>query len=367
MDKETLGLYIHVSFCTRKCPYCSFYSVPNEKNLVNKYIAALCKEIQKWGKKTDFEVDTIYFGGGTPSVLKTEELLKIIFCIKDNFKIMYPEVTIEINPGDYKNLDFEKLCYYGVNRISLGAQAINDSALKILGRRHSAQDITDSIEIIKNSKIKNISLDLIIGSPEQKTSDICDFIYFCKENNIPHISSYILKIEENTPYYFNKDNLVFYSEDKLADFYFYTCAVMRKFGYFHYEISNFSKKGFESRHNLKYWNLDNYLGLGPSAHSLFCGKRFYYANDLSGFIMDPKVTFEGDFEPEKELIMLSLRTCDGLTNQKFKNKLGKDIPKIYFERAKKFENYGFLECKNDSIKLTEKGFLVSNSIISEIL
>lgn len=367
MAKNTLGLYIHIPFCKSKCPYCSFYSVLNEENLVKGYVDALCKEIEKRGKKTDFEVDTVYFGGGTPSVLKTNDILKILFSISENFKLKNPEITVEINPGDYENIDFEKLCYYGINRISLGAQAINDSALKILGRRHNVKDIICAINTIQKEKINNISLDLIIGTPEQKTSDIYDFVYFCKESNVPHISSYMLKIEKNTPFYFNKDNLMFFEEDEFADFYFYTCEIMKKFAFNHYEISNFSKKGFESKHNLKYWNLDDYLGFGPSAHSLFCGKRFYYENDLIKFLNSPKVISEGDFEPEKELIMLSLRTSEGLTNQKFKNKIGKDIPEIYFNRAKKFQKYGFLECDNNSIRLTEKGFLVSNSIISEIL
>ncbi len=367
MAKNNLGIYIHIPFCKKKCPYCSFYSVPNEENLVDRYITVLCEEIKKWGQKICSEVDTIYFGGGTPSTLKTEELLKILFCVKENFKSKDPEITIEINPGDYRNIDFEKLCYYGVNRISLGAQSIKDSALKILGRRHDFKDIINSIETIKCAKINNISLDLILGAPGQKMSDIYDFVYFCKENNIPHISSYMLKIEGNTPFYFNRDNLVFFSDDEFADFYFYTCETMKRFGFSHYEISNFSKKGFESRHNLKYWNLDDYLGFGPSAHSLFGENRFYYENDLNKFINSPEIISEDDFEPEKELVMLSLRTSEGITNQKFREKIGKDIPNDYFEKAKKFEEYGFLECKNNSIKLTEKGFLVSNTIISEIL
>lgn len=367
MVKDNLGIYIHIPFCKKKCPYCSFYSVPNEENFVDRYITVLCGEIKKWGQKIYSEVDTIYFGGGTPSTLKTEELLKILFCIKENFKLKDPEVTIEINPGDYRNIDFEKLCYYGVNRVSLGAQSIKDSALKILGRRHDFKDIIGSVETFKKAKISSISLDLIIGTPEQKMSDISDFTYFCKENDIPHISSYMLKIEENTPFYFNNDNLKFFSEDEFADFYFYTCEIMKRFGFSHYEISNFSKKGFESRHNLKYWNLDDYLGFGPSAHSLVCGKRFYYENDLNKFINSPNITSEGDFEPEKELVMLALRTGDGLTNQKFREKIGKDIQKAYFEKAKKFETHGFLECDDNSIRLTEKGFLVSNAIISEIL
>ncbi len=365
--KQSLGIYIHIPFCTGKCPYCSFYSLPNDEILIASYIDRLIKEIKKWGQKTDFEVGTIYFGGGTPSALTTDEILKILFCIKENFKLLAPEITVEVNPGDGKTVDFEKLKKGGVNRISLGAQSLSELGLKTLGRRHSVKDIKNSVESIKNSGINNISLDLILGIPGQKASDIYDFLYFCNQNDVLHISSYMLKIEEGTPYYFNKDNLKFLNDDELANFYLYTCKAAKKFGYSHYEVSNFAKKGFESCHNLKYWNLDDYLGLGPSAHSLLKGKRFYYESDLNKFINDPKVVFEGIFEPQKELVMLSLRTKEGLTNKKFKSKLGKNIPKVYFDKAKKFEEHGYLNCTENSIYLTEKGFLVSNSIISEIL
>ncbi len=365
--KKSLGLYIHIPFCKSKCPYCNFYSLSYDENLVTSYINRLCLEIAKWGQKVDSEVDTIYFGGGTPSVLTTKEMLKILFCIKENFKVSPTEITIEVNPGDHQFIDFEKLSYYGVNRISLGAQSLRDSGLKILGRRHNVKDIEGSVKIIKDAGISNISLDLILGITEQKTDDIYDFIYFCHQNSILHVSSYMLKIEKNTPYYVNRNNLMFLNDDELADFYFYTCGAMKKFEYSHYEISNFAKNGFESKHNLKYWSLNDYLGLGPSAHSLIFRKRFYYENDLNKFINSGNLISEGVFEPEKELVMLLLRTNEGLTNQKFKNIIGKNIPNVYFEKAQKFEKYGYLNCTAECIQLTEKGFLVSNSIISEIL
>ena len=367
MMGNTLGVYIHVPFCKSKCPYCDFYSV-TDISLVDSYINSICSQITYWCQKIKKEVDTIYFGGGTPSIIGTERVLKIISFIKSNFNVKKDaEITLEVNPGDCFLLDFKKLKAVGVNRISLGAQSLNNSQLKILGRRHSAGDIIKSVNIIKSAKIKNISLDLILGVPGQKNEDIREFVDFCKNNKIPHVSAYILKVEKGTPYYFNKKNLIFYSDDKLADIYLYTCKLLNDSGYSHYEISNFAKNGFESKHNLKYWKLGEYLGVGPAAHSLINGKRFYYEKDLKKFINNHFVIDEKNFEAEKEFVMLTLRTKWGIKNSEYKKYFGCDIPKKYFEKVKKFERFGLANINEDGINLTEKGFLLSNYIISEII
>lgn len=365
MSKSNLGIYIHVPFCRGKCPYCDFYSLTDE-SLKGKYVSAVCREIELWGKKIDKTVDTIYFGGGTPSLLSADNIIQILNTVIDNFKISNPEITMEINPADIEFLDFEKLKHFGLNRVSLGAQSMNNSQLKILGRRHNAEDIKKSVNFLKSSGINNISLDIILGVPEQKNEDIEEFVNFCSSNGIPHISAYMLKIEEGTPYYFNKENWKFCSDDELADFYIYACEALKKCGYGHYEISNFAKGGFESKHNLKYWDLDDYLGIGPSAHSLVGGKRFYYEKNLKKFIDNARVEHEKT-NLEKEFIMLALRTKWGITNTKFKQKMGYDLPKTYFEKAKKFEKHGLIECSENGIKINESSFLVSNVIISEII
>ena len=221
--------------------------------------------------------------------------------------------------------------------------------------------------IIKSAKIKNISLDLILGAPEQKNEDVKEFIDFCDKNEVPHVSAYILKVEKGTPYYFNKEKLNFYNDDKLADIYLYACRVLKKYAYTHYEISNFSKEGFESKHNLKYWKLNEYLGIGPAAHSFIDSKRFYYEENLKEFINCPKVTIEESFEPEKEFVMLALRTKWGVLNKEYKKFFGVDIPKRYFEKGKKFEGLGLVNINKSGINFTEKGFLLSNYIISEIM
>lgn len=365
MAKNGLGIYIHVPFCRSKCPYCDFYSLTDDTG-TESYVGAVCRELGLWGKKIDKPVDTVYFGGGTPSMLSAEHIVKILCAVKDNFKISDPEITMEINPADTEFLDLEKLNFFGLNRVSLGAQSLSDSQLKILGRRHNVGDIEKSVNLIKSQGINSISLDIILGAPEQKNSDIDDFVNFCVTNNIPHVSAYILKIEQGTPYYFNKAGLKFWSDDRLADFYDYACAVLKAHGYSHYEISNFSKSGFESKHNLKYWLLDEYLGVGPSAHSFVGGKRFYYPRDLKKFLSNARTEYEKT-DLEKEFIMLALRTKWGVTNKKFKEKLGYDLPRIYFDKAKKFEKYGLMRCSPDAIGINECGFLISNAIISEII
>lgn len=365
MSENNLGIYIHVPFCRSKCPYCDFYSLTDESS-IKKYLVSVRREIEKWGKGINKQVDTIYFGGGTPSILSANDIIEILSCIKGNFTLNAPEITMEVNPADVELLDFERLKFCGLNRVSLGAQSLNDTQLKILGRRHNANDVKKSVDLLKSCGIDNISLDLILGVPEQKNSDIREFVDFCVGNNIPHISAYMLKVEKETPYYFNKSGLKFYNDDELADFYDYTCELLRNSDYNHYEISNFAKEGFESRHNLKYWNLDDYLGVGPSAHSLLCGKRFHYPKDLKIFIDDSKIVSE-DSDFEKEFVMLALRTKTGVTCERFKQKLGYDLPKKYFDRAKKFEKYGLVKCFSDGIRINEDGFLISNAIISEII
>lgn len=367
MVDNMLGVYIHVPFCKSKCPYCDFYSVV-DISLADDYVNAICGQISYWGKKIKKEVETIYFGGGTPSVIGAERILKILSFIRNNFNVKETaEITLEVNPGDCISFDFAKLKNGGINRISLGAQSLNDSRLKILGRRHNSKDVIKSVNIIKSAKIKNISLDLILGAPEQKKREIKEFIDFCEENKIPHISAYILKVEKGTPYYFNKENLTFYNGDELADIYLYFCEALNKHGYNQYEISNFAKTGFESKHNLKYWRLDEYLGIGPAAHSLIGGKRFYYEKNLKKFINSPKIINEGNFEAEKEFVMLALRTKMGVESKQYKKKFGKDIPKDYFDKGKKFQKYELVNIENGRISLTEKGFLLSNYIISEII
>lgn len=367
MQKDFLGVYIHVPFCKSKCPYCDFYSVPFSEDLIEKYVKTVCNELFRYSLQTDKTVDTIYFGGGTPSLLSTKHISKILENIQKNFKISNPEITMEINPADCDIQYFSEIKNMGVNRISLGVQSFEDSQLKILGRRHTVEYSVKSFENIKSVGINNISFDFMLGIPGQSFKGIDRFFDFCKNNFVPHISAYILKIEKGTPYFYNKKNFIFPTDDQSADMYEYVCKKAKKIGYNHYEISNFSYYNFESRHNTKYWNLDEYIGVGPGAHSLFENKRFYYSRNLSEFINAPKTLNEGIFEPEKEYIMLALRTKKGIINEEFKKKFNKDIPQKYLERAEKFLKYGMIDKFDGGFRLAESSFLLSNVVISKII
>lgn len=367
MHKDFLGVYIHVPFCKSKCPYCDFYSVTFSEDLIEKYIKTVCDELFRYSLQTDKTVDTIYFGGGTPSLLSTRHISKILENIQKNFKISNPEITMEINPADCDIQYFSEIKNMGVNRISLGVQSFEDSQLKILGRRHTVEDSVKSFENIKSVGINNISFDFMLGIPGQSFKEIDRFFDFCKNNFVPHISAYILKIEKGTPYFYNKKNFIFPTDDQSADMYEYVCKKAKKIGYNHYEISNFSYDNFESRHNTKYWNLDEYIGVGPGAHSLFENKRFYYSRNLSEFINAPKTLNEGIFEPEEEYIMLALRTKKGIINEEFKKKFNKDIPQKYLERAEKFLKYGMIDKFDGGFRIAESSFLLSNVVISEII
>ncbi len=365
LKNNTLGIYIHVPFCKSKCPYCDFYSVTPFKT--ESYVQKACTELEKWSKSLNKTVDTVYLGGGTPSLLKCESICKILNSVKNNFKVSNAEITMEVNPADYKLIDFEKLKFFGVNRVSIGAQSLSDNELKSLGRRHNSDDIFFTYDQIKAAGIKNISFDVILGIPGQTEKSLDDFLNFCQYNKVPHISAYLLKIEKGTLFYKNQEILNFPNEDESAELYLYACEILKKRGYNHYEISNFALPGFESRHNLKYWNLDEYLGVGPSAHSLINNKRFYYRANLEDFICRGEILNEGAFEPKKEYIMLRLRRAEGLKNKYYKEQFGEDIPEIYFQKAQKFVDHGLMINDKFGLRLTEKGFLLSNHIILDML
>lgn len=363
---QPIGLYIHIPFCQVKCPYCDFYSVSSNNEIIDKYANAVCKMIQHHAKKFQRPVDTIYFGGGTPNLLGEKNICIILNFVKENFELLNPEITMEVNPS-FENINFKLLYDNGINRLSIGFQSANPNELKLLGRKHSIHDVIKTVHQAKTNGIGNISLDLMLCIQEQTRQSLLKSIKFCADQNIQHISSYMLKIEKNTPYFFNSANLKLKNEDEQRELYLFACEELKKFGFHQYEISNFCKPGFESKHNLKYWNCNEYLGIGPSAHSFINGKRFYYPKSIEKFLnFEPEIfdCYGGDVQ---EYLMLRLRLNDGVSNEVFKNRFGLALPKKYFDNAKKYEKYGLLNVNNEKISLTPKGFLVSNSLISKIL
>ncbi len=361
---KKIGLYIHIPFCAAKCPYCDFYSVGCSKSSLDEYTTILIDRINFYDGQ--YLADTVYIGGGTPSLLGTERLLSVLTAVNSAFGTVSRETTIEVNPRSAKLLDFFKLKQYGIDRVSIGLQSANEKELKALGRRHNADDVKQAVELIRDSGIDNISLDLMLGIPYQTQDSLSDSIKFCSELDVKHISAYILKIEEGTPYYKAQNSLDLPDEDVVCDLYEYAVDRLSAVGYKQYEISNFSKSGFESKHNLKYWHCEEYLGIGPAAHSFIDKKRFYYNRSIEdfrrGIIIDDGIG--GEFE---EYIAMALRLCEGLKYSSFEEYFNMPFPEKYKAKAQRLVKTGLLSVDDTGIRLNPKGFLCSNTIISDIL
>lgn len=363
---KNIGLYIHIPFCRSKCPYCDFYSMRMTDGLSDDYTACVLEGIEMWADKLGRKADTLYFGGGTPSLLGGRNIALITRRAKTLFGVD-GEITVECNPSCVEEEFFETVSAAGVNRISLGMQSAVDSERKRLGRSADSKRVEECIRKARAAGINNITVDIMLGVPDQTEESLRETIDFCLKNEVPHISAYMLKLEEGTYYYNNADKLNLPDEDCTADMYTLLGDILGKNGYRNYEISNFAKPGFEGKHNLKYWNCEEYLGIGPSAHSFIGGKRFYYLRDLDSFRLGCDPVQDGDGGDENEYIMLRLRLADGISFDAFKERFGKDFPAEFIARAKDFEQHGLVEVSQSSLHLTRKGFLLSNAIISELI
>ena len=276
MNMKKCGIYIHIPFCSKKCPYCDFYSRSGTDKLYDEYTAAMLRSLGSSPYRGEYAAATLYFGGGTPGLVGAERLALMIEEVKQDFGLdtENSEITVELDPAD-ESIDLDLLKRVGVNRISIGLQSSDDRELKLLGRRHNAEQAERFIERVKASGFENYSLDLMLAIPGQTAESLERSVRFCAESGASHISSYILKIEPNTVFYKKRDELELPGDDEAADMYEYLCRLMSEYGYKHYEISNFCKEGFEGKHNLIYWHDEEYLGFGPSAHSFADGSRFY--------------------------------------------------------------------------------------------
>lgn len=362
---KKIGLYIHIPFCNGKCPYCDFYSINYNRNSIDNYAEHIKNSIKKF-KEKNIVADTVYFGGGTPGLMGTEHLSDMLKQIKEVFGDNLTETTAEINPESALNLDFNTLKNMGLNRVSIGLQSANNNELIKLGRKHTAYDAAKAVESVKKGGIDNISLDLMIGIEEQTLKSLEKSIDFCASLDVTHISSYILKIEEGTQYFKQKSFLNLPDEDEVCDMYEFMVNKFSEYKYTQYEISNFAKKGYESKHNLKYWNCDEYIGIGPSAHSFFNGKRFYYGRSIKDFYAN-KIIADGNGGDEEEYIAMQLRLANGICFEKFKAFFGYDFPEKYKRKAEILSKTPYLYLDEKGIRLTTKGFLCSNSIIVSLI
>lgn len=340
------GLYIHIPFCMSKCPYCDFYSVKYDKSAANKYVELICAEFKKY-KGAEF--DTVYLGGGTPSALDADMICKILYSAKKAFSIdENSEITIECNPSKDLGGDFREYKKAGINRVSIGMQSAVKEERLALGRAAGSDKVAKAVDDARSAGIFNISLDLMIGTPKQTVSSLFKTFDFIKRMNVPHISAYMLKIEQGTPFFRLRDKLNLPSDDEVADMYLKTVEALGNMGLLQYEISNFAKPGFESRHNIKYWDLTPYLGIGKTAHSFWNGRRFYYGRNFN--IID-----DGEGGNTEEKIMLGLRLAHGIE----KKLLKKDYSA--------YVRNGYMKETDSRIAFTPKGFLVSNTIIADLI
>ena len=361
-----IGIYVHIPFCAVKCPYCDFYSISYNKDTAAAYTAAVIRNMKPY--KDKYTADTLFFGGGTPSLLG-DGICEITKTANDVFGLKNAEITIEANPKTVN----ESLLYAwrqsGVNRISFGVQSLSDEELKALGRRHTPIDALGSIEKAKSCGFTNISADLMLGTPKQTKESVIKSINGLADAGVTHISAYMLQIEEGTKFYESGIEKLCPDEDETAEIYLTAVVELNKLGFIQYEISNFAKSGYQSRHNLKYWKSDEYLSFGASAHSFIGHTRFAVENDAQKFIASPlQETYITDNNAgnAEEYEMLALRLNEGITKQDLTEKFGEEEFVRIKNNAEKI-GADFVNVSDERISLTVKGFLVSNEIIAKII
>lgn len=363
---QPIGLYLHIPFCEGKCPYCDFFSIQFTQLDADKYTAELCHKIELSAKQNKRRADTLYLGGGTPSLLGTERLIKILDTAKSAYQMEQAEMTMELNPSPNLALDFERLREHGLNRVSIGLQSAVEEELRILGRKHSVQDVTNTVYKAREAGIYNISLDLMVGISRQTKETLYKSIDFCAQLQAAHVSAYLLKVEPGTVYEKRKDELALPDDDGQSELYLTMCDRLESLGYQQYEISNFSKPGKESRHNLKYWRCEEYLGIGPAAHSFINGKRFYTPRSFSDFYNDMNLE-DGAGGMQEEYIMLALRLREGVQFRAFEERFQVAFPEKYIRNARRFEKSGLLIVEKNGFHFTKEGFLLSNTLTAKIL
>lgn len=385
VNEKKLGLYVHVPFCLNKCLYCDFYS-ETDLDLFDDYISALEIEISMHSDTysiNDICVDSIYFGGGTPSLLGGSRISSVMETIQRYFRVSpESEITIEANPGALKKADLKTFLDSGINRINFGVQSFNDSNLRILGRIHSAKQAKEALEISRIAGFGNIGLDIIFGIPGQTSNDLKNDLYQASEFRPEHISCYSLTYEEGTPFFasMSKGIISPLSDDDVAQMFVDAGETLAQIGYKRYEISNFGRlkeknDHYYSRHNMKYWSHDPYLGFGPAAHSFDGKKRWWNQRGLKTWISElasGRLAVSGEEVLSKEELMtetifLTLRTISGLDLKLFKGKFDYDIEKKIRPLIDFYESDGFAFIDSGRLILTEKGMLAADAITKEIL
>lgn len=381
--RSPLGLYVHIPFCERKCLYCDFLSAPATEAVKERYVDMLCKEIAGYKKETaGYLLETVYFGGGTPSVLNSVQIERLLNVIKETFVIEMPmaEITLEVNPGTVTKERLEAYRRLGINRLSIGVQSAKEKELKLLGRIHTFEEAKQCYYWAREAGFDNISLDVISALPGQTLQDYKETLEEIILLNPEHISSYSLIIEEKTPFY----ELYAEGKEKEAELpgeetdramYTYTKERLKEAGYERYEISNYARPGYESRHNSSYWTGRPYLGVGLGASSLFTNARYHNETDLSAYLSaveageDIRREMERLVESEKmeEFMILGLRMTCGVSKKEFLKRFGCALETVYGQALKRLEKEGLLKTEEDRVALTERGIDVSNRVFLEFV
>jgi oxygen-independent coproporphyrinogen-3 oxidase len=370
--KKISCLYVHVPFCVRKCIYCDFFSVPYDESAVRRYVDALCKELAL-KKRLGGILETTYFGGGTPTLLPADCLIQVFKCIRNNYQFSPGiETTVEANPGTIDDKKIETLLSLGVNRLSVGVQSFRDNELVTLGRIHSSAEALRSIESIKKAALGNFSIDLMYGIPGQTMHSWKESLSMATDLSPTHISAYELTPEENTPLYplIASSRISIPDEEVVLEMYNHAIDYLASHGYEHYEISNFALPGFGCVHNLNYWNRGEYIGAGAGAHSFVSGIRSRNIKDINGYIdhLNESIIPETELqllsraEALREFIFLGLRKIEGISVEKTE-KEGLDI----LAAGEQMISENYLEIRDGMLRLTRKGIVVSNSVITDLL
>lgn len=377
--EEQMGLYIHIPFCNRKCDYCDFVSYSMDKKAQQLYLEGLFCEIDSLKQKFESKTfNSIYIGGGTPSIVFEGFIAALSRKVFSSFHFdQNTEFTIEVNPASFNKTKFFEYVEAGVNRISVGVQCIDTKLLKKHGRIQDIDNIKDTFTILRNSKFPNVSGDVLIGLPGQTKKSVIKTVKFLIDNKVKHISTYSLQIEKHTMLFDNirSGKLKPMSEEKTLSLYNIVYKMLDKNGFKRYEVSNFARAGYESRHNQKYWNNTQYLGLGVSSHSYINNYRYYNTKRLDTYLdkvnnnKSPiyKTEFVGLNERRTERIMLSLRTAKGLNLAEFKKEFKEDLLLTKTKEINKLISLNMITNKDGYLKITEQYFNVSNSIIVELI
>ncbi len=374
MTTKPIGLYVHIPFCKQKCAYCDFISFGGAlSEFERSYTEALAKEILEYKVEEKIKVDTVFFGGGTPSIISAESLKKITNALRESFEILpSAEFTLEANP---KTVTKEKLSAYselGVNRISIGLQSIHENELKSLGRIHNFDEFLESYELCLNEGITNINVDLMYGLPSQTIKSFSETLDKVIALSPSHISAYGLILEEGTRLCENRDSLTFPTEDEECEMYYTAAKKLKDAGYSHYEVSNYAKDSLECRHNLKYWRDEEYIGLGLAAHSYFGKKRYanpvgfteYFSPKRKEYRQIEKIDLEAN---AYEYAMMRLRLSEGFLLSDYEKRFGLSFLSGRETLIDKLIESGYATLISGRLSLTEEGFYVSNSILSELL